>query len=153
MSNRDANHTKQLPTKEIFAPAFGTDAMFVTYASWSGILVDTDVDAAYIKFLIPHDFNELVSLEVVMIPYAVFASMSYRVSACWAFPNTSDLTNQENNWHSEENTVTHELRESDITRCVDAHPLEANQYLGIMISRQVGNNTNTLILGAKLRYK
>ena len=153
MSNRDANHTKQLPTKEIFAPAFGPDAMFVTYGAWSGILVDTDVDAAYIKFLIPHDFNKLVSLEVVMIPYAVLASMSYYVSANWAFPNTADQTNQENNWHSEENTVAHELRESDITRCVDTYPLQANQYLGIMIIRQVGNNTNTLILGAKLRYK
>ena len=153
MSNRDANHTKQLPTKEIFAPAFGTDAMFVTYGAWSGILVDTDVDAAYIKFLIPHDFEEVVSLEVVMLPYAVLESMSFYVSANWAFPGTGDQTNQENNWHAAENTVFHQLTEVDIRNCVDTYPLQANQYLGIMISRQVGNNTNALILGAKLRYK
>ena len=153
MSNREAYHTKQLPTKQVFAPVSGTDAMFVTYASWSGILVDTDVDAAYIKFLIPWDFKELVSLDVVMIPYAQLVSMSYYVAANWAFPDTSDQTNQENNWHSEENTVAHQLRESTIKGCVDTYPLEANQYLGLMIVRQVGNNTNALILGAKLRYK
>ena len=153
MANRDALHTEQLPTKEIFVPAFGTDNMFTTYASWSGIMVDTNVDAAYMKILIPHDFNAVVSLDVVMIPYATLASMSFYVAANWAFPGTGDQTNQENNWHAAESTVFHQLTEVDIRNCVDTFPLQANQYLGIMVVRQVGNNTNALVLGIKLRYR
>ncbi len=153
MPDRTVDNTKQLPTKEVFAQAMGADAQFVTYSAWAGQLIDASVEAAYIKFLIPHDFKEIVSLELVMIPYEVLASMSFRVTAVWCFPGTSDLTNQESNEHAAENTVAHEFTEVDIRNCVDAFPLQPRQYLGLMISRQVGHNMNALVLGAKLRYR
>ena len=153
MSNRDTNHTKQPPTKEIWADALGTDARFVTYASWAGIYINGDTQAALFKFAIPHDFNEIVSLDLVLIPYVQLDSMSFYVAANWAFSGTNDQTNQENNWHNVENTIAHQLTVRDIRKCVDTYPLEAGQYLSISVTRNVGNNTDALILGAKLRYR
>ncbi len=153
MPDRTVDNTKQLPTKEIWADALGLDAYFVTYGAWAGILVDTDTDAALLKFAIPHDFKELVSLDLWLIPYVVLASMSFYVAANWAFPGTSDQTNLENNWHAVENTVFHQLTKVDIRNCVDAFPLQPGQLLGMSFTRNVGNNIDALILGAKLRYR
>jgi len=151
MSDRHARHTRRLEaTKEVFYDLSAADGAS-SEASFGGGLVDHDNDDAWINCYIPWDFSSLKDIVVVMIPQATLAAMTLRVvtNYCHAGENIYVAGETVN---KQINAVASRLTEVSIADCVDVRKLTPNDYIGVDVRRIAGQNTNTLVLGVRIRY-
>lgn len=144
-------HTKHRPTKEPFFPVVhGTD--MTGLGAWGGARVDTDSDYAYITCYCPEDFHSLEKIRLVFIALASLTPMNMRVVTDYAKNGEAYFQHNElENFNV--NTVLNRIQELDIEAVVDIRPLEPGDYLGIQVSRQAGQNSNLIVLGARIKYK
>jgi len=156
MGNR---HSRNLEaTKEIFFPFTGigeTQATSVALGAHTGILVNANGEYAYGEGYIPWNFSHLVEGKIVLLSYATLTPMNFRVVTDYCPPETAYfLHNSLKNINV--NTVLNRVQEANIADALvdltDSAPLEAENYLGVQVSRQVGQNTNALFLGVRIRY-
>jgi len=154
---RSSRHAEKGPTKEHFQPveAAAGGSGWAELGAHVGITVDADAEEAYLELHTPHDFKTLDELRVVLIPIATLApgtSMTMTVQVDHGKPN------EPYNQHSKTLAksfvaVANIVTEVDIRDLVDGTvKLEAEDYMGIKISRASGQNTNALMLGARIKY-
>lgn len=152
---RSTKHAKELPTKEKFFQTVACSGDgWAGLGGFYGCEIDGDAEYSYITCHVPHDFNKIVSLVVAIIPRTPLAEMTMTVMVNYAHKGA--VYSQHNKtltktFLAADNTMT----EVDITDLVDLPnaTLEMNDYLGIQVSRAAGQNTDALILGARLKYK
>lgn len=154
-------HTRILEaTKEIFAPFIGgvnaqAGSTFAGIGGYPAYLINTDGDYAYAMLYIPWDFSKLTRAVVVFIPATAVTPMSFRVVTDYCLAEHAYFDHfQLNNYNVD--TVNLRLQEREIAESLvaltDNAPLEAGDYLGVQVSRQVGQTISAYFLGVRLRY-
>ena len=163
-AGREGRHVQRPATKEVFYPfnggSGGTD--FFAVGAFGGYRVDGNNEYAYCVGYIPHDFKSLVDAKVVFLELATLTPMQFRVITDWC---QADANYFQHNGQADKsiNTVlpagqaAGAVKECDISQAlrslVGNAGLEAKDYLGVQVSRQVGMNTNAIFLGVRIRYK
>ena len=160
MSNRDAQHTKQPPTKEIFAPfTTYTNATYSAVGGFGGILINANAEYTYCNIKLPWDFNRIVDAKVVFIAAATATPMTFRIVTNWC--KAEALYSQANNLQAKSvNVIANYVHEVDMSQALITlggnTRIAALDYLGVQVSSQAGppaQNTNAIFLGVKIRYK
>jgi hypothetical protein len=158
--DRSTRHSRVLEaTKEIFAPITGgSGGAYTAIGGHTGYLINGDTQYAYAELYIPWDFagiDPLKEARVSFIAQATLTPMSFRVVTNWckcerAYFDHNQLVNYN------VNTVLNRLQCQSIAEALvglgNNAPLEANEYLGVQISRVAGQNTNAIFLGVRIRY-
>jgi hypothetical protein len=148
---RHAKHSRILEaTKEMFFPFTNGDEAYAI-GGHAGYRINADSEYAYGEGYLPWDFESLVEAKVSFIALATLTPMTFRVVSdyCQAevgYFQHNDLLNKS------VNAVLNRLQEVDIADLLDPVPLEANDYVGIQISRQTGQNANAIFVGFRIRY-
>jgi len=158
--DRSTRHSRVLEaTKEIFAPITGgSGGAYAQIGGHTGYLINGDADYAHAELYIPWDFGGIEPLKqatVSFIAQATLNPMNFRVVTDWGKPGYMYAShNQLVNY--DVNTFLNHIQEQSIASALQAladnAPLEAGAYLGVQISRQVGQNTNAIFLGVRIRY-
>ena len=156
---RSTRHTKHLPTKEVFfQPMMSSQNGWNGLGNFAGITIDADGEYAYINSYIPHDFSALEKIALVMIARATLNPMYMRVFTNYCKNGEAYFEhNDQSLLHASLNTVLDRTQELDISGAVDIRAIEADDYLGIQVSRQAAqapvHNTNAIITGVRIKYK
>lgn len=152
---RYARHTKPLEpaTKEFFQPT-STGTEEVALGGHHGHRINDDEEYAYIEILVPHDYKGLHHFKVVFIAEADLTPMTLRVMSNYCqegqyYYYHGGPAETEDFWINVEDNRRYDL---PIDRCVNGNPLEPGDIIGIQVSRQAGQNTDAIILGARFRY-
>jgi len=149
VSNR---HTKHRPTKEkFFNVVCSSGNGWSELGAWAGVRVDGDNEYAYITCHIPHDFDKLEEIRLVLLSLATLTPMNLRIVTDYCQAEEAYFEHNElENFNI--NTVLNRMQELNIEAVVDIAPIEPGDYLGIQVSRQAGQNTNCIIIGARIKY-
>jgi hypothetical protein len=158
--DRSTRHSRVLEaTKEIFAPIIGgSGSAYSQLGAFTGYLLNGDGQYAHTVLYIPWDFVGIDSLKQATVSFlaeATLTPMTFRVVTDWCKPEHAYFDhNQLVNYNV--NTVAIRIQEQSIAEALvalfDNAPLEAGTYLGVQISRQIGQNTNAIFLGVRIRY-
>ena len=153
MSN--VRHVRIPPTREIYQDTSnGTEA--AAEGHYHGYTVNDDQDEAFIQFLVPHDYHGLVEATLVLIPWLAATPMTVTVASTHTSVHENYATNVSANMICSFNSGNGTLQEVDISHIIDsiaANRLKANDYVGVYVYRETGQNTNALVLGVRFRYK
>jgi len=165
MSNRDAQHTEIPATRELFvhptaaiAGASNLDPSVVGDI-YPGFLINGSNDSTYILIYIPHDFQELVDLKIVVIARETSAMMGFEVEIAYSRDGKAFGTNQSLAINFRMPTTLDDIHELDINQSQliptsNVAPLEASHYLAIKVEYTTDPNaTNALVMGARFRYR
>ena len=145
-------------TKEVFYPFTSTGGQGADtpgLGAFSGVRLDADGEYGYCDCYLPYDFAILVEAKIVLLALATLTPMNFRVVTDYCLAEIGYF--QHNNLKNiNVATVLNRLQEVNIADALvgstDNAPLEAKDYLGVQISRQIGQNTNAIFLGVRLRY-
>lgn len=152
---RSSRHVDKWPTMEILydTMAVAGGAAFGGLGGFYGGDLDADGEYCYIECLVPHDFTSLKNLVLVLIPVATDAAMTLRVTVNYCRAG-EPYTMHNKTLDKSFVAVTNVMTEVGITDLVDLPNagLDKQDYLGISISRQVGQNLDAIIIGARMRY-
>lgn len=150
---RYARHTQQPATKEFFIPCSkGTDSQAL--GGHHGYLIDADGEYAYTELYVPHDFRRLRSIDLVLIARDTLTPMTMRVMTNygrvgdWYYYYGGAAETEDYRFDVDLNRIY----ELPIYSVVDQGPIIVGHYIGVQVSRQIGQNTNAIILGVKFRY-
>jgi hypothetical protein len=155
--NRSARSTNQLPTKEVLYDVMavsGGQAAFGGLGGFYGADIDDNGEYAYIECLIPHDFHTLKELKLVFLPTDTITDMTYRVTVNYCRAGEPYTQQNKTLDKTESQVANHVMQELDISDLVDLPNarLARRDYLGIAVSRQVGQTLDGIIIGARLKY-
>lgn len=143
-------HTKHRPTKEVFYPVIGgTEPYYL--GAWKGYILNNDNQYAYTTCYIPKDFDKLQEIKLVVLALSTLTPMNMRIVTDYAKAEEAYFQHNELEDFNL-NTVLNRIQELNIEAVVDIRPLELGDYLGVQVSRQVGNNTNLIVLGVRIKY-
>lgn len=148
------SHTKHLPTKELFYPAFepttngGENQL-------EGVDIDATNETAGIRVYIPHDFDALEEIVLVVNPIAPEEPMWIEVVSQY------NIAGKDYNEHTEDlyfsfTAVPERIIEVDISEAVDTHPLEPSTYLNVTARRVAAlptENTDCYVVGVRIKYR
>ena len=142
-----------VPTKEKFydAPYCGNIPAVAALGGFHGCDLDEDEESAYINCYLPEDFNAMQDIAVVLIGGATLTPMTLRIVTNYC-SNGELYTAHDEDVNKEINVTNNQLDELDISDCVDVAALVAGDYLGVWVSRDIGQNTHALILGVRIHY-
>ena len=136
------------PTKEFFSPATaGTKpTIFWNHPCYRLI---ADADAAYVEFMIPHDFHKLVMAELVWIAEVSLTGMFIEGIMGYGGHNESCVEHI-HGCNVTRNTVGSRIYRDDVSAgLAAAAPLDHVCYCG---SRPSNGNAEARILGVRVRY-
>jgi hypothetical protein len=143
-------HTKHRPTKEEFyAPVYSTN--WTALGAWAGPSIDADGRYGYITCYLPKDFDKLEEIRLLVLSLATLTPMQMRIVTDYC-KNGEAYFEQNELENFNLNTVLNRIQELNIEAVVDIRPLEPGDYIGIQVSRQPGQNTNMILLGARIKY-
>ena len=147
-------------TKDIFYPFMSSGEWKVGSDPYAlgghvGFRVHDVGNQAYVEPYIPWNHHFLVEGRVAFIAIDPLMPMTFRVETNYCSIEVGyDQHGSVKDYAI--NTVPNRLQECDITQALisltDGAPLEAGDRLGIGVSRQAGQNTDALFLGARIRY-
>ena len=152
--NRGTMRQKHLPTKEEFYNAVPTSVSGDT--KLEGVEINADAEDAAIRVYVPHDFDALDEIVLVVIPIAAVATMWIQVITEWNTVSHNYNLNTEGPLFYSFTAIANRITEIDISGAVDARALQAGDYIFVNPSRQAAmpsNNTNLYVTGVRFRYK
>ena len=136
------------PTKDFFSPATaGTKpTLFWNHPCYR--LID-DGDAAYVEFMIPHDFHKLVRAELVWIAEVSLTGMGIAGIMGYGGHNES-CAEHIHGCNVTRNTAGNRIYRDDVSAgLAAAAPLD---HVGFATRRPSNGNANAGILGVRVRY-
>ncbi len=150
----NARHTKHLPTKEVFYPAFAPDTNGGTN-ELQGVDIDATNETAGIRVYIPHDYDALEEIVLLINPIGVADPMWIEVVTQY------NIAGKDFNEHTEDlyfsfTAVPDRNTEIDISEAVDVHAIEPSTYLIVTARRAAAlptENTDCYVVGVRLKYK
>jgi len=136
------------PTKELWVPVTaGHD--IATAGTKPVAICDAVPEQGAISFKVPHDFNSIVSAEIIVIPTATQAA------ADWDIFSEYGAVGEVQNIHNEtDNVSTYNVTSPNFTAVNIAgilSNLAADDYVGVLIQQHTAGH-NFYILGVRLRY-
>lgn len=152
--NRVTMRQKHWPTKEEFYPAVPTSNSGDTKPE--GVEINANGEDAAIRVYVPHDFDRLLQIVLVVIPIARQATMWFQLNTEW------NIVGKDYNEHAEGplfysfDAVPQRITEIDIEGAVDARALQAGDYIIVNPSRQAAMpvaNTDMYVMGVRFKYK
>jgi hypothetical protein len=143
---------RHLPTKEVFYDAGDTANTGGLYPE--GLEIDANGEDAYIRVHVPHDFDTLVEIVLVVIPIVAVNPMWIQVQTEYNVAGENYNVNTETLYFSFE-AIVNRITEIDISEAVDTRALKAGDYIIITPSRQAVlpvANTDCYVTGVRFRY-
>lgn len=161
---KSARHTQRPATKEFFVHPTAAIAdqsnldPSVVGDIYPGYTINTADDSTYIVLFVPHDFKELVDLEIVFIALATSANMGFHLEVTYSRDGKAFGTNQSVATNFRMPTTLNDIHElniftSNLIPTSNVAQLQAGHYLAIKVEyTAVPNVTNALVMGARFRY-
>ncbi len=152
--NRVTMRQKHIPTKEFFYDAGDTSNSGGLFPE--GIEIDADAEDAYVRVYVPHDFDALEEIVLVVIPIARQATMWIQVITEYNIAGKNYTENTEGPLFFSFDAVPNRITEIDIQEAVNTTALQAGTYIYVTPSRQAAmpsNNTDLYVCGVRFKYR
>jgi len=140
-------------TKEVFFPVTAGTEM-TPAVNHPCAIIDHAADECGIHVFIPHDYNSMVSLELIFAPMTTVAAMKASVYTAYGAVGEAPAEHSEQRIDGSIGDVTtNTIQAHDISDLVDSAPVAVGDYVGVYILYSaVAPATNIRVYGVRMRY-
>jgi len=138
-ATKDVLYVKSFSSNDIVKGAFG------------GGYLAQDGDGVWTNCYLPWNFDDLIEAKLVIIPVYTLTPMTIRIITNYGLAGEGYNAGGET-LDKSINTVANRITELDIADCFDTRSLAPKMYIGVQARRHAGQNTDTQVIGVRLKY-